>query len=739
MDQKIIETSLNVFFNMSPDLFCIVSGEGKFMALNPAWESTLGYSIENLRGKKFIEIVHPEDVLQTLNQFELQNKGKETINFINRYRCSDNSYKLLEWRGQTGSDGTIYAVARDISEKRQSEDLILKQKEVLESITRSLRDAIIMLDNTGNITFWNKAASSIFGYSIGEAMGQNLHKLISPVKYLSAHNEAFPNFQLTGQGSATGKTLELTAVHKNGTEFPVEISMSGFKDKDSWQSVGVIRDITERKVSEEALKKSEQKFRQIFHNMQDVYVMTNIDGKILEISPSIKRLLNFDREELIGTQVDDLYFNREDRQKVIREVGEKGELLDYELRLRHKNDQMVWASVNNHNVFDNEGNFLGIETIVRDISFRKHAEDEMQKLSTAVEHSPVSIVISDLEGKIVYANPKAVETTGYSLEELIGQNPRVLKSGETPQEEYRKLWETISSGNQWSGTFHNKKKNGILYWESSSISPILDSTGKIINYVAVKEDITEKKKINDELIASEAKLKEANTTKDKLFSIIGHDLRSSIGSFQPILELLADESNLEESEKNVLLNALIQGSKTAYSLLENLLSWASGQSNRINLEPVNFYINEIIECNIDLLSSSAYQKSITITVNNKEPVSAFADRNSIDLVVRNLLSNAIKFTNEKGNITIDITDHEDFVEIGIADNGIGIKKDLADNLFSTNSFYTTLGTNFEKGSGLGLVLCKDFVEKNGGKIRVESVVGEGSRFIFTIPKRETES
>jgi PAS domain S-box-containing protein len=606
MDEKILESSMRIFFNMSPDLFCIISNEGRFIALNPAWESTLGYSTKDLTGKRFIEIVHPDDVEITLKQVELQLQGNETINFINRYRCSDNSYKILEWKGHTGSDGNIYAVARDVSDSKSSE---------------------------------------------------------------------------------------------------------------------------------EALRKSEQKFRQIFNNMQDVYLMTDIQGKILEISPSINKLLNYDREELIGTLVENLYFNREDRHNLLNEVRAKGELLDYELRLRHKNDQMVWASVNNHFVHDHEGNLLGFETIVRDINFRKLAEDEMRKLSTAVEHSPVSIVISDSEGKIVYANPKAVETTGYSPEELMGQNPRVLKSGETPPEEYRILWETISSGKQWSGTFHNKKKDGTLYWESSSISPIMDSTGKIINYVAVKEDITDKKKINDDLVASEAKLKEANATKDKLFSIIGHDLRSSIGSFEPILELLTDGNNLDESEKNVLLNALIQGSKTAYSLLENLLSWASGQSNRLNLEPVNFYINEIIDSNIELLSSSAYHKSITISPNIKERISVFADRNSIDLVVRNLISNAIKFTNEKGFIAIDVSDSENFVEIGISDNGVGIKKELAENLFSSNSFYTTLGTNFEKGSGLGLVLCKDFVEKNGGKIRVESEVGKGSRFAITIPNK----
>ena len=309
-----------------------------------------------------------------------------------------------------------------------------------------------------------------------------------------------------------------------------------------------------------------------------------------------------------------------------------------------------------------------------------------------------------------------------------------MKSGETPSEEYKVLWDKISSGQQWSGIFHNKKKNGSLYWESSSISPILDSDGSIINYIAVKEDITEKKKINDELIESEARLKEANATKDKLFSIIGHDLRSSIGSFEPILELLTNEKNLDESEKTVLLNALVQGSKTAYSLLENLLSWASGQANRIKLEPAEFNMIELINGSIELLASTARQKSISILTGYNRPLPVYADRNSLDLVVRNLLSNAIKFTHEKGRIIISLQEDDKEVEVSIADNGVGIKKEVMDHLFTAGSFHTTLGTNFEKGSGLGLVLCKDFVEKNGGRIRVESNPGEGSRFIFTIPK-----
>lgn len=739
MDEKVFEPSVNEFFAICPDLFCILSKEGNFVTLNPAWESVLGYSLNDLAGKNFIETLHPDDQGPVQNQIRQQLKENVALSFAGRIRCSDNSYKTLEWKGRASHDGSVCAVAREIGGQPNAAGSYVTLKKEPVRISDAIGDAIILVDGVGNIASWNATASSIFGYSPGELSGRSLAELISPAERLNALQEFSRIIDSPDPGVENGKITGFNAVHKDGSEFPIEINYSVFRTGNTRHSVGVIHDLRARKENEVAQQNKEQKFRQIFDNMQDIYVLTDIEGTILEVSPSVSRFLLYEREELIGTPVQNVYFDKNDRQELLREAKEKGELLDYELRLKNKNNELVWASINNINLLDREGNLMGIESMVRDISFRKHAEDEMRKLSTAVEHSPVSIIISDLEGKIVYANPKAVETTGYSLEELLGQNPRVLKSGETDSQEYRHLWETISKGNQWSGTFHNKKKNGTLYWESSSISPIRDNSGKIINYVAVKEDITEKKKINDELIDSEARLKIANQTKDKLFSIIGHDLRSSIGSFGPILELLTDEKNLDETEKSVLLNALIQGSKTSYNLLENLLSWASGQSGRINLEPVHFNIHEIIESNMDLLSSSALQKSITLAVNSHKNASVFADRNSIDLVVRNLLSNAIKFTYEKGSITINVLAKGEFIEIEIADSGVGIKKEVAGNLFNSNSFYTTLGTNFEKGSGLGLVLCKDFVQKNGGDIRVESTLGVGSKFIFSIPASEPES
>lgn len=494
-----------------------------------------------------------------------------------------------------------------------------------------------------------------------------------------------------------------------------------------------------RKIAEQLtkeLKESEEKLRFAFEYSAVGMSRMGLDGKFQWINNAFTAILGYTLEDILNEEFSKITYP-EDRHIGERELKKmiSGEVssANFEKRYLHKNGTIVWVSL----VFsliksDNNASFL--ITQIMDITDKKSAEHELRKLSLAVEQSPDMIIITDTDGNIEYANPKTVEITGYTFEELKGKNPGLLKSGETSSLEYKILWDTIKSGRQWTGTFHNKKKDGSLYWESAIVVPILDAKGNTTNYLAIKEDITEQKKTHDDLITSEAKLKEANATKDELFSIIAHDLRGPIGNFQPILELLTNEHDLDEADRNELMDGLLQGSKNAFNLLENLLNWARSQSNGIELKPDHFHIREIINRNVDLLSSAADQKAIKIEVKADDNLTVFADVDTINLVIRNLLSNAIKFTSNHGAITISFYDNGNQVEVTIEDNGVGIKEDVMEKLFRLNTGYTSSGTNQEKGSGLGLVLCKDFVEKNGGEIRVESILGEGSKFTFTVPK-----
>jgi signal transduction histidine kinase len=242
----------------------------------------------------------------------------------------------------------------------------------------------------------------------------------------------------------------------------------------------------------------------------------------------------------------------------------------------------------------------------------------------------------------------------------------------------------------------------------------------------------ELKKINDELDSRNTQLQKLNDSKDKIFSIISHDLRGPIGSFENVLEILSGNM-LSDIEKTELMDELKEQSKSIHQMLENLLQWSLSQRKEIYFKPLNVSVSEIAESVAHLLSSGARKKNIEIEIAVDEDIKAFADPDMLNLIIRNLVSNAIKFTPENGLITFTIYAKTGYVEFHVKDTGVGIPEENIDKIFKNNEYFTTRGTNYEKGSGLGLRLCKEFVEKHGGKIWAERRKDIGTDFIFTLP------
>jgi len=240
---------------------------------------------------------------------------------------------------------------------------------------------------------------------------------------------------------------------------------------------------------------------------------------------------------------------------------------------------------------------------------------------------------------------------------------------------------------------------------------------------AAKEALTEKVE----------ELKQANATKDKFFSIIAHDLMSPFNALLGLSELLLIEKDIEAAKREKLLKIILQTSKTGYNLLKNLLEWSRFQTGRMVFHPEEINLKELVDANIALLNSNAVAKDIQIFSDILETTGVFADENMLNTIIRNLLSNAIKFTPEKGSIEIGGCEKEAHVEIAIKDTGVGINSQDIEKLFRMDISYSTQGTGQEKGTGLGLILCQEFVEKHGGKIWVDSELGKGSRFYITFP------
>ncbi|PTB92868.1 hypothetical protein C9994_13540 [Marivirga lumbricoides] len=240
---------------------------------------------------------------------------------------------------------------------------------------------------------------------------------------------------------------------------------------------------------------------------------------------------------------------------------------------------------------------------------------------------------------------------------------------------------------------------------------------------------------NAQVASQNKELQEANATKDKFFSIIGHDLKGPLNSLTSFSSLLMHHTeSLSKEEIQMLATDLDKSLKNLFALLENLLEWSRSQTGNIEFKAELFDLTETLHKNVGLLSQQAENKKIKIQVTNIEPIPVKAHENSVNTVIRNLLSNAIKFTPEGGKIKLGITEKDEFWVVNIADSGVGMPESVVDKIFRIDTKHSTQGTAKEKGTGLGLILCKEFVEKNGGQISVKSKEGKGSLFSFTLPK-----
>ena len=267
--------------------------------------------------------------------------------------------------------------------------------------------------------------------------------------------------------------------------------------------IGVARNITEYKKIGDALRASEANFRAISDYSYDWESWFGIDGKPLWVNPAVERMTGYPAAECMAMSGYPLALVDEgDRDKMaahFKAALDEQMDNDVEFRLLCKNGLGCWVSVSYQPIYDREENFMGVRWSVRDITKRKKVEEELTKLSSAVEHSPATVVITNPDGVIEYINPKFSETSGYSSKEAIGEKPTLLKSGLMAAEIYEDLWQTILAGKEWRGELLNKKKDGEMFWEDTSISPIFDDDGKIAHFVAVQEDVTKLKKAHEKL------------------------------------------------------------------------------------------------------------------------------------------------------------------------------------------------------------------------------------------------
>jgi PAS domain S-box-containing protein len=500
-----------------------------------------------------------------------------------------------------------------------------------------------------------------------------------------------------------------------------------------------------QKLAEKALLESEERYRIVADFTYDWEYWISPEGLLLYISPSCQRITGYSPDEFkVNPELLSSIIHPDVRQMMtehLRSPLDSENICQYEFRIISRNNQEYWIEHICQPVFSSDGHFLGRRASNRDITERKFSETIIErnemKFRTLFENANDAIFLMK-EDTFIDFNHKAEQMFQCSRDEILNRHPYELSPPFQPDgiNSKEKALEKINvalSGVPQSFEWKHIRLNGTPFDAEVSLNSIYINDQIMLQ--AIVRDITERKQAEEEIRLKNEQLLKLNAEKDKFFSIISHDLLNPFNSFLGLTQIMAEElPSLTMAEVQEIAATMSKSATNLYRLLENLLQWSRMQQGLIPFNPEVLHLLSVVNESIEMILEPAKSKGIELIRNIPDKLVVIADNNFLQTVIRNLVSNAIKFTPKGGKIIIlaKATRGKN-VEISIKDSGIGMNHSMVDNLFRLDIKTNRKGTNGEPGSGLGLLLCKEFVEKLGGKIWVESEEGKGSEFKFTLP------
>lgn len=617
----------------------------------------------------------------------------------------------------------------------QNDELELAQSRLASAVERysALYDfaptGYFTLDSRGIIIETNLAGASLLHTERAELTGQRFASFV-------VDRPAFANFlerTMSGQSQQSCEFVLDDAKQALRTVL-IEASRPHCDRDECWISAS---EITERTRLNAAMVASEMRYRRLFEASRDGILILNADtGRIVDVNPFLCKLLGYPTSAFIGRQLWELGLFKDIVANEVKfvELQKRGFVRYEDLPLETAEGRRIDVEFVS-NLYAVDGHRV-IQCNIRDITERKKVEQKNRQLSRAVEQNPASIVITDAEGKIEYVNPKFERLTGYTFDEVRGKNPRVLKSDDTAPQDYAGLWQTICSGKEWRGEFHNRKKNGEMYWESASISPLRDASGKITHFIAVKEDVTERKKIETDLADARTRADAANVAKSDFLAVMSHELRTPLNGVIGFAELLTcTPLNAEQME---YVTTIQSSGEHLLSLVTDILDFSSIEKGRMALETAEVDVGELVETSFLPLRKQASDKGLEFLheIAPDAPTTITGDARRLRQILINLLGNAVKCT-AKGSVALRVatagSGDARCLEFAVKDTGCGITPEALEKLFKPFSQADTSLHRPFAGAGLGLVISQRLAEAMGGRICVESTPDIGSTFKFRFP------
>ncbi len=734
---------------------------GRIIFWNRAAEEIYGWAHDEVIGRSIVEVTPTDathaqavEIMEKLvvgeswqGEFWVRRKNGEG------FPASVTDSPLLN---ATGDMIGIIGISQDITEAKRVEKVLQESEALYSSVISALSEGLVVQDLSDKILMANESAARILGLTREQLLGKDSYD----PRWWAAREDGTP-FRPEDHPSVitvrTGQPVDGTIMHVSVGEFAravISINSRPILDNKG-KMTGVVTtfaDIT-------AQKQAAEQYRAFFtENVSPVYwiefrkpIPTHLpvdeqvrrilsEAYIKDASATIAKMYGFtDREEVIGKSLIEIfhgdYYDETGREfQAFRSFVRKG-YLDIESEgpeLTHTGQER-WFLSTTTGVVEN-GHLVRMWGSQIDISKRKEAERALVRLNKAIEHSPVSVVITDARGTIQYVNPKFCQVSGYTAEEAIGQNPRILNSGKQSPDLYRSMWKTLAAGQEWQGEFHNRKKNGDLFWELAFIAGVKDENGVITHYVAVKEDITDRKRMEEE-----RSRQERLAVVGQLAAGIAHDFNNILAVITLYTQMMERTSQLSPQDRE-RVRIISQQAWHASHLVEQILDF--GRRGILRRQTLDLL--PLIKEQITLLNRTLPENIIIDLEHAAGEFVIHADSTRMQQILTNFAVNARDAMPGGGHLRIKLdpitiepdqpTLHPNltpglWVKLTVSDTGTGIPAHVLPRIF--DPFFTTKEPG--KGSGLGLSQVHGIVGQHGGTIEVASLPGQGTTFTIYLP------
>ncbi len=747
----LLETLIN---SGTEDIICFLNSDGKIIKANKTFIDFFGLSATSVINRDLLDIS-----IYSPAQKEYFNRLNEVLrhSFFSRKKVRadielesadgikhifDLSIVPLKDRNDE-FNGLVFS-GRDVTTKRH-ESKLLKESErnykntlhLIKLISDSSPNLIWAKDLDGKYIFTNDKLRKLFlgvddyRYVLGKDESEFVKEMLEKYNYdenLFSFNQISKSYEDTALKSLEPVTAHVSG-NLNGEHYDFSFYIAPLYDADDKLigTIGTANDITSSIKKDEEIKANEKNFRLLIHNFPLAIIITS-RNKILFYNNAFKKLSGYNDDELRNFEFISLVsptYRADALNFYGSEYNFKAELKSLEFEVITKENQTLTVSANSFRT--QWGDKDAVITVLQDITEEKKHLVEILRLSEAIKQSPVGILITDLDDKIVFANPYVADLTGFKLEEILGEDARAFYSDTDACSE---IYDALVSGDVWRGEVSKKKKNGDLYWALCTVTPIKNKEGKIINYLYVQFDITKRKKMEEELIKARDKAKKADKLKAEFLTLISHEIRTPINALLSFGGMIRYElgDKIEEDMK-FAFTSMENAGKRIIRTIDLILNMSELHTGTYDYSPKEIDILGLLAGVYLESKSAAERKGLELEFeDNLKNETVYKDEYSLKQIFLNLVDNAIKFT-DRGKVVIRTNKSSDNrVVVSVSDTGIGISEKSIRNIFLPFSQEDGGYTRKYEGNGLGLSLVKQYVELNKGELFIDSEKGKGSTF-----------